>query len=114
MCLDDIGKTSPFAKRETFDAMLSPAPGPVGHDKDGKPLEKSYACGFRIMHSKEGLGFTHAGSLSGTSTTVMRRPDGWCWALFFNQRPNPDDAPVTLFTDIEKVFDSMKTSALGA
>lgn len=108
MCLDDVDKSSPFAKRETFDAMLAPAPGPVGHDKDGKPLEKSYACGFRIIHSKEGIAFTHAGSLSGTFTNLMRRADGWSWAVFFNQRPRPTDPKSTLVTDIDKVFDDLK------
>lgn len=114
MSLDDIGKTSPFKKRETFHSMLEPAPGAPGHDEAGNPLEASYACGFRIMRGKDGTGFTHAGNLPGTSTLLMRRADGWCWALFLNQRPLATDPKVTLMEDIEKLFDNLKVNSTGA
>jgi N-acyl-D-amino-acid deacylase len=110
MSLDDFGRTSPFKQRATFDAMLAPAPGAPGHDKDGKPLEKSYACGFRTLRGKDGVGITHTGSLTGTSTVLMRRADGWCWAVFLNQRP-PEKARSTIVADIEKVFDGLKAKA---
>jgi hypothetical protein len=114
MSLDDIGKTSPFSKRETFAAMLEPAPGAPGHDKNGKPLEASYACGFRIMRGHDGVSFTHGGSLPGTSTTVMRRADGWSWALFLNQRPGDKDPKSTLVDQVQKVFDGLKPNSIGA
>jgi N-acyl-D-amino-acid deacylase len=111
MSLDDVGRTSPFSKRETLTAMLEPAPGAPGHDKNGKPLEVSYACGFRIIHGPNGVSFTHGGSLPGTSTTVMRRADGWCWAIFLNQRPGDNDPKSTLVDDVQKVFDGLKAGA---
>jgi hypothetical protein len=114
MSLDDIGRTSPFTKRETFAAMLEPAPGRPGHDKDGKPLEASYACGFRIVRGRAGVSFTHGGSLPGTSTTLMRRADGWSWALFFNQRLHDTDPKSTLIDDIQKVFDGLNSNSIGA
>jgi N-acyl-D-amino-acid deacylase len=114
MCLDDIGGTSPFTRRETFDAMLAPPPGEVGHDKDGKPLEKSYACGFRTFRTEQGITFMHTGSLGGTSTVFRRRADGWSWAVFCNQRPPGNELRVTLVESVDKVFDALKPSPLGA
>lgn len=110
MCLDDIGGTSPFARRETFDAMLAPPPGAPGHDKDGKPLEKCYACGFRTFRNENGITFMHTGSLGGTATVFRRRADGWSSAVFCNQRPPGNELKVTLVEDVDKVFDVLETS----
>jgi N-acyl-D-amino-acid deacylase len=86
MSLDDIGGTSPFKKKETWEMLLTPPPGVVGHDGDGKRLEKYYGGGFRVLHDKKGAGITHSGSLPGTTTFVWKRSDGWTWAAFFNLR----------------------------
>ena len=103
MSLDRAGENSPFKKPETLQLMLAPAPGPPGHDKDGKPLERSYGSGFRVLRDKGGVSFMHYGSLSGTSTILMHRADGWCWALFFNQRPSRTRRE-ELLKSIQKVF----------
>ncbi len=86
MSLDDIGGTSPFKKQETWETLLAPPAGAVGHDGDGKRLEKYYGGGFRVIHDRKGAGITHSGSLPGTTTFVWKRSDGWTWAAFFNLR----------------------------
>jgi N-acyl-D-amino-acid deacylase len=91
MSLDDVGGKSPFKKRETWDALIAPPPGAVGHDKEGKPLERSYGCGFTIRRKEKGTGLDHNGSLPGTTTTLYRRADGLTWAAFFNQRGGGKD-----------------------
>jgi hypothetical protein len=72
-------------------------------------LQKSYACGFATLRDKDGVTFSHGGSLPGTSTFVVRRADGWSWALFLNQRPRPTDPKTTIVADIHKVFDALKS-----
>jgi N-acyl-D-amino-acid deacylase len=84
--LDDIGGKSPFKKKETWETLIAPPAGPVGHDKDGKPKGVSYGCGFNVHRSDKGAGIEHSGSLPGTTTFVWRRPDGFTWAAFFNMR----------------------------
>lgn len=86
MSLEDVGGTSPFKKRETWETLIAPPAGLIGHDKDGKPLPTYYGCGFRVIHSKNGTAINHTGSLSGTATFLWRRADGTSWATFFNQR----------------------------
>lgn len=86
MSLDDIGKTSPFKKRETWDTLILPPPGAPGHDKDGKPKANSYGCGFSLTRDGDKTSIDHSGSLPGTTTFLWKRADGFTWAAFFNQR----------------------------
>jgi CubicO group peptidase (beta-lactamase class C family) len=94
MSLDDIGRTSPFKKRETWDALIAPPPGAPGHDKQGQPLGRSYGCGFTIRRGGKGVSLDHNGSLPGTTTTLYRRADGFAWAAFFNQRGGGKDGAI--------------------
>ena len=86
MSLEDVGGTSPFKKRETWETLIAPPAGLIGHDRQGKPLPTYYGCGLRVIHSKNGTAINHTGSLSGTATFLWRRADGTSWAAFFNQR----------------------------
>jgi N-acyl-D-amino-acid deacylase len=86
MSLPDVGGTSPFHKKDTWITLSEPPPGRVGHDEKDGVLPKYYACGFQVEVMKDGHRITHAGSLPGTTTFLWRRPDGYAWALFFNQR----------------------------
>jgi N-acyl-D-amino-acid deacylase len=84
--LDDIGGTSPFKKKETWETLITPPAGEVGHDKEGKVRPVSYGCGFNVHRSEKGAAIEHSGSLPGTTTFVWKRADGYTWAAFFNMR----------------------------
>lgn len=84
--LEDTGGSSPFKKRETWETLIAPPAGAVGHDKEGKPRPVSYGCGFNVHRSEKGAGIEHSGSLPGTTTFAWRRADGFTWAAFFNMR----------------------------
>jgi len=44
-----------------------------------------YGCGWSVRHAGEnGLNAWHGGLISGTSTLLVRRHDGWNWAALFN------------------------------
>jgi N-acyl-D-amino-acid deacylase len=79
---------SPLLRRESIDAMFERPQGLAGHDKEGKPLQTYYACGWQIQGGENGDAQRqqHAGSLPGTSTKLVRRSDGRNFAVLFNAR----------------------------
>lgn len=64
--------------------------GLAGHDKEGKPKDTFYGLGWQIrpVKSETSVNAWHNGSLDGTSTVMVRRWDGFCWAVLFNTRNN--------------------------
>ncbi len=66
--------------------MFAPPAGRLGHDKNGKPKEVYYSCGWSVRPvGDKGLANTwHTGLLDGTSTILVRRFDGLTWAVLFN------------------------------
>jgi CubicO group peptidase (beta-lactamase class C family) len=55
----------------------------------GKPEDSWYACGWDVVPSGPGRFNTwHGGLLDGTSTILVRRFDGLCWAVLFNTDRN--------------------------
>jgi N-acyl-D-amino-acid deacylase len=65
--------------------------GDAGFESEGKPRNRYYACGWRVVRFKDGRRFNawHNGSLPGTSALLVRRHDGFCWAVLFNTRDMP-------------------------
>ena len=62
-------------------------PGAAGEDKNGKPADSWYGCGWSVRPVGGGKENTwHNGSLDGTSTLLVRRWDGLTWAALFNSR----------------------------
>jgi CubicO group peptidase (beta-lactamase class C family) len=45
-----------------------------------------YACGWMVRPVGKGANTWHNGSLPGTSTLLVRRHDGFVWAVLFNSR----------------------------
>jgi hypothetical protein len=86
MSLPDVGGTSPFKKKETWDLVTEVPPGAPGHKEDGAVRDSYYGAGFQVRKTKEGLRITHSGELPGTTTFLFRRADGYAFAVFFNQR----------------------------
>ena len=54
--------------------MFAPPAGRLGHEKNGKPKEVYYACGWAVRPVGDGGANTwHTGLLDGTSTILVRR-----------------------------------------
>lgn len=75
----------PILKPETVATMLTPPPGPVGHESDGRPKRTYYACGWSVRRTGRGrIEKNHAGLLAGSSTMLVCGDDGVNWAALFN------------------------------
>ena len=67
--------------------MFARPAGALGHDKDGKPKNVFYACGWLVRPiGRKGVNTWHAGGIPGTATLLVRRHDGFAWAVLFNTR----------------------------
>jgi CubicO group peptidase (beta-lactamase class C family) len=51
-----------------------------------------YGCGWHVRPDARGPVAYHSGSLPGTHTLLVRRPDGLTWAVMFDQRDDPSGA----------------------
>jgi N-acyl-D-amino-acid deacylase len=58
----------------------------------GGPEDSWYACGWEVRPAGNGFNMWHMGLLDGTSTLLVRRVDGLCWAVLFNKAHNGKDA----------------------
>lgn len=66
-------------------AELFRRPRDTGYDKDGKPKDAYYACGWEVRPVGDGKANTwHTGLLDGSATLLVRRYDGLTWAVLFN------------------------------
>jgi N-acyl-D-amino-acid deacylase len=85
-------------KPETLSTLSEPPPPPVSRQADGSVADHYYGCGWMIrpVRGPEKANYWHSGSLPGTATLLVRRWDGLCWAVLFNQRSedkkHPDSA----------------------
>lgn len=67
--------------------MFARPSGTLGRDKAGKPKPAFYACGWMVRPiGRKGLNTWHAGGIPGTATLLVRRHDGFAWAVLFNTR----------------------------
>ena len=82
----DRFEQSGILKKKTVQVMLErPAKGHFGNDEKDKPDATYYGCGWSVRPLKNGkINRWHTGSLSGTSTILVLRHDGLCWAVLFN------------------------------
>jgi len=72
---------------KSIQTMFARPPGAAGEDKNGKPADSWYGCGWSVRPVGGGKENTwHNGSLDGTSTLLVRRSDGLTWAALFNSR----------------------------
>ena len=72
--------------------MVARPQGAAGHDRDGKPKSAYYGLGWSIRPIRNTGKFNrwHTGGLDGTSTILVIRHDGICWAVLFNARKTAD------------------------
>jgi N-acyl-D-amino-acid deacylase len=78
----------PVLKEESIAEMLARPEGEGGSKPDDKAARRwYYACGWMVRPlDARRLTVYHTGSLSGTSTLLVRRADGLVWAALFNSR----------------------------
>ena len=78
----DDPKASPLLKAESITAMWARPE----FENGGKPKPTYYGCGWNVreIDGDKGLTTWHYGLLSGVSTVLVRRFDGFCWAILLN------------------------------
>jgi N-acyl-D-amino-acid deacylase len=87
-CAFDDPNRSPLLKRETINTMFSRPGEGAGFDSKGQPRISYCGCGWFVKRvGKNGeVNRSHTGSLDGTSTLLLCRPDGVNIAVLFNIR----------------------------
>jgi N-acyl-D-amino-acid deacylase len=82
---------SQLLKPESIATLIAPPDGAAAHESDGKLKATWYGCGFSVRpNAKTGAStLWHHGALDGTSTLLVLRYDGLCWAVLFNGRFDP-------------------------
>ena len=95
--MDDLASCK-LLKSSTIDTMLARPSGAAGLDKDGQPKDAYYGCGWSVrpVANQPRPNVWHNGSLPGTSTILVRRFDGICWAALFNSRGASPSAPSSM------------------
>jgi N-acyl-D-amino-acid deacylase len=79
--------------KESLRITSARPPGLAGHEPDGKPLAAFYGCGWSVRPIGKRPGkanMWHTGLIAGTSTLLVRRWDGFNWAVLFNIDAQPD------------------------
>ncbi len=82
---------------DMYRAMIACPPGAAGHDAQGVPKESFYGFGWQVRpirgdessntddrNTDDRCSLWHQGALPGTSTLLVARHDGLCWAVLFN------------------------------
>jgi N-acyl-D-amino-acid deacylase len=78
---------SRLLKPKTMEAMFEAPPGPAGKDKEGNAKPIYYANGWLVRRDPPSGRLEvawHLGLFAGTSSILVCRQDGVCWALLFN------------------------------
>lgn len=95
----DRADQCPILSAKSIAAMFARPEGPPGEDAEKRPKEVWYGCGWSVRAAGRGLNTWHTGSLSGTSTILVRRSDGFNWAVLFNSRSGKDGKPLAALID---------------
>jgi len=99
--LDEEALTRVLGKEATKIMFSKPAfhkEGKPTLDKEGKTSSTFYALGWNVrpIENTSNANTWHNGALSGTSTLLVRRHDGYTWAVLFNgSKPSGKDKPTS-------------------
>jgi len=107
---DDPAHSKILSERSIRTTFARPA-GEVGHSPDGKIKTVYYGCGWQVRQVGSGrINTWHNGSLDGTSTLLVRRADGLCWAVLFNTRKDQSGKELAGIIDplVHKAADEVK------
>lgn len=86
----DSPENSPILTAASITQMTERPEGLAGYDEEGNAKSRYYGLGWTIKQDEAGeLTSSHGGSLPGTNTVLIRRPDGRNVALLFNTRLTP-------------------------
>lgn len=92
----------PLLSEKTIHQMLSPPTGEVGYEAEGKPKSRFYSCGWSTRPEPgKPTGYTkwHNGLISGVSTILVCRSDGYTAAAMFNMDRTADDKSLAVTLD---------------
>jgi CubicO group peptidase (beta-lactamase class C family) len=90
--LSGASASAAFARPEAgtaAGAVARAAGADTGTAEDGGGNGHYYGCGWHVRPAGRGLLTWHSGSLPGTHTLLVRRPDGLTWTVMFDQRDDP-------------------------
>jgi CubicO group peptidase (beta-lactamase class C family) len=107
---DDPARSRILSER-SIKTIFAPPSGEVGHNADGKTKVVYYGCGWQVRQVGGGrINAWHNGSLDGTSTLLVRRADGLCWAVLFNTRKDQNGKELSGIIDplVHKAADEVK------
>jgi len=111
-CAFDVPEQCRILRPHTIETMFARPDGPAGYDTSGKPTPAYYACGWQVrtLAARGRVTTWHTGSLSGTSTLLVRRFDGKNWAVLFNMRTARNGHRLAVVIDplIHKAADRVK------
>lgn len=86
----DAPSRCPILSEEAIRTMFAPPEGPPGHDAEGVK-EVYYGCGWNVRRVGNGrINTWHNGLIAGTSALLVRRWDGFSWAVLFNTDSGPN------------------------
>lgn len=91
--------------------MFERPTGALGLDANGAPAPTYYGCGWRVRPKGGGtVNAWHSGSIEGTSSLLVRRHDGFNWAVLFNTYANPNGDSLSGLMDrkLHKAVDSIR------
>jgi CubicO group peptidase (beta-lactamase class C family) len=101
------GVTPVLSNASVARAFAAPETGVNGHGR-------YYGCGWHVRQVPGGLITYHSGSLPGTHTLLVRRPDGLAWAVMFDQRDDPSgESYRAIDTVLHEAADDMDTWPSG-
>jgi N-acyl-D-amino-acid deacylase len=108
----DDPEKCPILKPDTIKTMWDRPEGGANLEPNGRPKKTYYGCGWSIVEvGRLGkLNAWHYGILSGVSTMMVRRNDGFTWALLSNMDYLPDgktEVCVSLAEGIHTVVDKI-------
>jgi CubicO group peptidase (beta-lactamase class C family) len=100
----DKPNACPILSAESIETMFACPPGAAGHQPSGAEKSVYYACGWNVRPGKLGRSTWHTGSLTGTSTLLVRRGKGnLTWAVLFNGNAAPQKAAATIIDPLVHV-----------
>jgi CubicO group peptidase (beta-lactamase class C family) len=96
----DKPKQCKILSEASIKLMFARPPGIPSKDKDGKPIEIYYGCGWNV-HSFSGgrMSTWHPGSLPGTSAELGRLANGVAFVVLFNARDTVEKTNAALLVE---------------
>ena len=97
----DNPHTSKLLSAKSIATMFERPTGPAGLEPSGALKAVYYGCGWMVRPVEGGSGANawHSGLIAGTSSLLVRRHDGFNWAVLFNTDSNPSGQALASLID---------------